>query len=451
VLKNNSEEQKTFDEKETITKIEECFKEYSILGSITETIMTPFNQNYIFTIDNIKKANEVKTVKNNLQAELCAKNITVERYPKKANSFIISVENEHKKIVGLKEFVKEKRNENKLHIPLGKSTLIKNEYLDLEKEPFLLINGQDSSGKTMFLNSTIIYLLMNYKPSELKLLLIDPKKVELINYNGVAHLLCPVISKPKEASYALQKIVLEMENRYEIFNEAKVKNINDYNEYLKKENPNLPKLPHTVIIIDELSDLMITTANEVEDAIIRIAQKARNTGIHLIIATKRASSDIITSDIKINIRTRIAFKTTSAIDSRVILGDIGAENLTSKGDMLYLPMSENTPTRIQGCYVSEEEISKVVEHIYKEQKPEYDESLAKQNIESHDIEEYDDPLYNEIVEFCLEMGKVSASTLQRKYRLGYNQAARLIELLEERGIIGPNTGSSKPREVIIKR
>ena len=303
---------------------------------------------------------------------------------------------------------------------------------------------------------------MRSRPDEVKLVLVDPKKVELSMYNGVPHLLAPVVTDPKKANIALKKIVAEMERRYDLFENSGTKNIAGYNMYVEKKNANLEeceqlrKIPYIVVIIDELADLMLVAAKEVEDSIMRITQMARAAGIHLIVATQRPSTDVITGVVKANIPSRISFAVSSSIDSRTILDMVGAEKLLGKGDMLFLPQGENMPIRIQGTFISDDEIKNVVDYTIKQQKAKYDETFtmdeedmkgATTMIDSKD--DYEEPLYNEIVEFVVTQGKASASLLQRRFRLGYNRAARCIDLLEERGIIGPNNGS-KPREVLVK-
>ena len=298
-------------------------------------------------------------------------------------------------------------------------------------------------------------------------MLVDPKKVELSMYNGIPHLLMPVVTDARKANDALKRIVSEMEARYDRFSDRNVKNIKAYNEWVDKENENLPdsekhaKMPYIVVIVDELADLMMVASKEVEDSIMRITQMARAAGIHLIIATQRPSTDVITGVIKANIPSRIAFAVSSNIDSRTILDQGGAEKLLGKGDMLFSPMGDITPVRVQGAYVSDDDLEKIVNWTVTQQKAQYDEKfmhLGEENNQTsgisvddakHTKEEYEDPLYNEIVEYAVSVGKISASLIQRKYRLGYNRAARIIDLLEERGIIGPQNGS-KPREVLIK-
>ncbi len=344
---------------------------------------------------------------------------------------------------------------------LGKDINGDPKWMEINKTPHLLAAGSTGSGKSVCINSILASLIMRNKPDEVKLVLVDPKKVELSMYNGVPHLLAPVVTDPKKANIALKKIVSEMERRYDVFEASGTKNIISYNEYLKKKNESLPEseqiklMPYIVVIIDELADLMLVAAKEVEDSIMRITQMARAAGIHLIVATQRPSTDVITGVVKANIPSRISFAVSSGIDSRTILDMVGAEKLLGKGDMLYLPQGENTPIRIQGTFISEEETHAIVNYVCKQQKARYDETLTMSDEEAHatsGVAEHDateEPLYNEIVDFVIEQGKASTSLLQRRFRLGYNRAARCIDLLEERGIVGPQNGS-KPREVLIK-
>lgn len=337
-------------------------------------------------------------------------------------------------------------------------------WCEIDRTPHLLVAGATGSGKSVCINDIIVSILMKARPDEVKLVLVDPKKVELSIYNGVPHLLTPVVTDPRKASNALKRAVSEMERRYDVFEESKTKNISGYNKMIDEKNEKLsddeklPRMPYIVVIVDELADLMLVAGKEVEDSIMRITQMARAAGIHLIIATQRPSTDVITGLIKANIPSRISFAVSSSIDSRTILDMTGAEKLLGKGDMLFLPMGENQPERIQGAFVSEKEILKVVEHTISQQKASFDPNFAnlehvdaerKENTVSNDKEEYDDPLYNDIVEFVIENQKASASLLQRRFKLGYNRAARIVDLLEERGIIGPQNGS-KPREVLVK-
>ena len=352
------------------------------------------------------------------------------------------------------------KSENKILVALGKDIMGKAILADLAKMPHLLVAGSTGSGKSVCINSIIASILMRYKPNEVKLMLVDPKKVELSNYNGTPHLLCPVVTDPKKANAKLQKIVTEMENRYELFAEKEFKNIAGYNEWVERENKKhldnkMPKMPYIVVIIDELADLMLVASKEVQDSIMRITQMARAAGIHLIVATQRPSTDIITGVIKNNIPSRIAFAVSSSIDSRTILDAAGAEKLLGRGDMLYAPMGQSVPTRIQGCFISDAEISKLIEYCKTQATVKYNEEFTNEDLHSSSSGSSnseggdDDPMYDEIVEFAVQTGKISASLIQRRFRFGYNRAARIIDLLEARGIIGPQNGS-KPREVLIK-
>ena len=346
---------------------------------------------------------------------------------------------------------------------LGKDINGESKWMEINKTPHLLVAGSTGSGKSVCINSILASLIMRNKPDEVKLVLVDPKKVELSVYNGVPHLLAPVVTDPKKANIALKKIVAEMERRYDTFEQSGTKNIISYNNYLMEKNKNLPEseqiklMPYIVVIIDELADLMLVAAKEVEDSIMRITQMARAAGIHLIVATQRPSTDVITGVVKANIPSRISFAVSSGIDSRTILDMVGAEKLLGKGDMLYLPQGENTPIRIQGTFISEEETKAIVDYVCKQQKARYDETLTMSDEESHattGVDSYghdatEEPLYNEIVDFVVEQGKASASLIQRRFRLGYNRASRCMDLLEERGIVGPQNGS-KPREVLVK-
>ena len=351
--------------------------------------------------------------------------------------------------------------DSKLLAVLGKDIMGEPRWMEINKTPHLLVAGSTGSGKSVCINTIIISILMRTKPDEVKLVLVDPKKVEFSMYNGVPHLLAPVVTDAKKANIALKKIVVEMEHRYDEFESTGTKNIAGYNALVESKNKTLPddqkmrKMPFIVVIIDELADLMLVAAKEVEDSIMRITQMARAAGIHLIVATQRPSTDVITGVVKANIPSRISFAVSSGIDSRTILDQIGAEKLLGKGDMLFAPQGENHPTRIQGTFISDEEIKRVVDYTVSQQIAHYDSTLTMDDeemgattmVEEHDANE--EPLYNDIVEFVVTSGKASASLLQRRFRLGYNRAARCIDLLEERGIIGPSNGS-KPREVLVK-
>jgi S-DNA-T family DNA segregation ATPase FtsK/SpoIIIE len=330
---------------------------------------------------------------------------------------------------------------------------------EINKMPHLLIAGTTGSGKSVCVNGIICSILMRARPDEVKLAMVDPKMVELSVYNGIPHLMCPVVIEPKKAAVLLQKMVNEMEQRYLLFNATRTKNIETYNQYVEQhKDENAEKLPYIVIIIDELSDLMVVAAKEVEESILRITQKARAAGIHLIVATQRPSTEVVTGLIKANIPSRIAFAVGSGIDSRTILDQTGAEKLLGKGDMLYLPIGQNAPTRIQGSFITDEEIERIINFTKSQQEAQYNDTFMKleevkeeNSISSDDISSEDTGegnLYEEVKDFVIKSQKASASLLQRRFKIGYNRAATFIDQLEEDGIIGPATGNSKPREVL---
>ena len=409
--------------------------------------------------------NKIKSLNSEIALALAATDVRIQAPIPGKNTVGVELPNKVSVGVSFREMigffsVPEYKSDNKLRVALGKDIMGEPEFMDINKMPHLLIAGSTGSGKSVCVNCIISSILMRAKPDEVKLIMVDPKKVELSMYNAIPHLLMPVITDPRRASAALQKVVSEMMDRYDKFEDSKTKNIEGYNNYLKNKNKNLPEesqislLPYIVVIIDELADLMVVAKKEVEDSIMRITQMARAAGIHLIVATQRPSTDVITGVIKANIPSRIAFAVSSQIDSRTILDSSGAEKLLGKGDMLFDPMGATTLTRIQGAFISEEDVSKIVDYCISQQKATYDESFMnldkkeeKTVVDKDDVDN-DDPIYNEVVEFVITSGKASASLLQRKFKLGYNRAARLIDLLEERGIIGPQNGS-KPREVLV--
>ncbi len=338
-----------------------------------------------------------------------------------------------------------------LQVPLGRDVTGKVITMDLTKMPHLLIAGSTGSGKSVAINGIITSILMNAKPSQVKLMLIDPKKVELSVYNGIPHLLTPVVSDPKKAARALHKVVHEMEQRYDLFAKVGQRKISGYNQFVQTQNQTtdkpLPTLPYIVVIVDELADLMMTVSNEVEDAIIRLAQMGRAAGIHMILATQRPSVDVITGLIKANVPSRMAFAVSSGVDSRTILDSNGAEKLLGRGDMLYMPVDQNSPIRIQGAYIPDKDVQHVTDFIRDQQTAEYDESMMVSDEEiSEEASQSDDDLFNDALEFVVDQQKASTSLLQRHFRIGYNRAARLIDDLEQGGFIGPQDGS-KPRQV----
>ena len=452
-----------------ITKLEKVLKDFGISAKVVEVNVGPSVTQYELEISSGTKMSKITSLNKEISLSLAKKDVRIQAPIPGKSTVGIELANDEITPVGLREILESfpaNKQNSKLMVALGKNIMGNSIFCEIDKTPHLLVAGATGSGKSVCINCIIASLLMRTKPSEVKLVLVDPKKVELSMYNGIPHLLIPVVTDPRKANDALKRIVREMEDRYDIFSEKNVKNIGAYNEWVDKQNEGrtedekIAHMPYIVVIVDELADLMLVASKEVEDSIMRITQMARAAGIHLIIATQRPSTDVITGVIKANIPSRIAFAVSYNIDSRTILDQSGAEKLLGKGDMLFSPMGDITPVRVQGAYVSDSDLEKIVNHTISQQKAQYDERFMNLGTESNSggmsvdeakgaPEEYDDPLYNEIVEFAINSGKISASLIQRKYRLGYNRAARIIDLLEERGIIGPQNGS-KPREVLIK-
>ena len=453
-----------------ITTLEKVLEDFKIKGKVVEVHVGPTVVQYELEIASGTRVNKITSINREISLALAKKDVRIEAPIPGKNTVGIEFANDTPSPVSFYEIISSKKMVNaqdkKLMVPLGKSIMGDIGVCEINKMPHMLIAGTTGSGKSVCVNGIICSILMRAKPSEVKLVMVDPKVVELSVYNGIPHLLRPVVTEPKQAAIALQKMVEEMERRYQVFSDSKTKNIEGYNEYVEKWNKEhkneeyeKEKLPYIVVIIDELADLMMVAAKEVEDSILRITQKARAAGIHLIVATQRPSTEVITGLIKANIPSRIAFTVGSGIDSRTILDQTGAENLLGKGDMLFLPIGMNSPIRIQGSFISDDEIKRIIDHTISQQKAQYDDAMmnlettpdksASQIEDMKQKEEYDDPLYNEIVEFVISTQKASASLLQRRFKLGYNRAARIVDLLEERGIIGPPNGS-KPREVLVQ-
>lgn len=453
-----------------ITTLEKVLEDFKIKGKVVEVHVGPTVVQYELEIASGTRVNKITSINREISLALAKKDVRIEAPIPGKNTVGIEFANDTPSPVSFYEIISSKKMVNapdkKLMVPLGKSIMGDIGVCEINKMPHMLIAGTTGSGKSVCVNGIICSILMRAKPSEVKLVMVDPKVVELSVYNGIPHLLRPVVTEPKQAAIALQRMVEEMERRYQVFSDSKTKNIEGYNEYVEKWNKEhkneeyeKEKLPYIVVIIDELADLMMVAAKEVEDSILRITQKARAAGIHLIVATQRPSTEVITGLIKANIPSRIAFTVGSGIDSRTILDQTGAENLLGKGDMLFLPIGMNSPIRIQGSFISDDEIKRIIDHTISQQKAQYDDAMmnlettpdksASQIEDMKQKEEYDDPLYNEIVEFVISTQKASASLLQRRFKLGYNRAARIVDLLEERGIIGPPNGS-KPREVLVQ-
>lgn len=406
------------------------------------------------------KVSKIVNLSDDLALALAAKDIRIEA-PIPGKSLIgIEVPNKNVSTVSFREVFESsfKQNQNNvLDVPLGKDVNGDVISSDLTKMPHLLIAGSTGSGKSVAINGILTSILLKASPDQVKLMLIDPKKVELGSYNGIPHLLSPVVSEPKKAARALQKVVAEMEKRYELFAKTGQRKINSYNEFVKKHNQEsnepLPLLPYIVVIVDELADLMMTVSNEVESSIIRLAQMGRAAGVHMILATQRPSVDVITGLIKANVPSRIAFAVSSGIDSRTILDANGAEKLLGRGDMLYQPIEKNKPVRIQGAFVPDDDVENVVNFVKSQQEVEYDDEMIvsdeeiKNDVDDNDSDE--DELFDDVLKIVIKEQKASTSMIQRHFRIGYNRAARIIDDLENRGYIGPQKGS-KPREVYKK-
>ena len=461
-VKNINSKENEANAKASIVKLEEVLRVFEISGKIVQVNIGPTVTQYELDLKAGTKVNKLLGIQREIALAMAAKDVRIQAPIPGKNTIGIELPNKVNASVSFKEVLTcmpEVNEKTILAVGLGKDIMGKVKWCEINTTPHMLVAGSTGSGKSVCINCIIASILMRCKPDEVKLVMVDPKKVEFSMYNGIPHLLCPVVTDAKKASIALKNIVGEMERRYEILEHTKNKNIVSYNKFCET-NTEYQKLPYIVVIIDELADLMLVAAKEVEDSIMRITQMARAAGIHLIVATQRPSTDIITGVVKANIPSRISFAVSSQIDSRTILDMGGAEKLLGKGDMLFLPMGESVPMRIQGAFVSEEEIQKLVDWSISQQKAIYDESLTvdrtsgSSSVSSESDgyssdEEYDDPIYNEVVDFAVNSGKISASLVQRKFRLGYNRAARIIDLLEERGIIGPANGS-KPREVLVK-
>lgn len=437
----------------------EILDQFGVKATLMATHIGPAVTKFEVKPDMGVRVNKISNLQYDIKMALAAKDIRIEAPIPGKSAVGIEIPNVEKTTVSMKELMKQmpaKYDDKKLAVALGKDLMGNGVYGELNKMPHLLIAGATGSGKSVCVNTIITSLLMRTKPDEVKLLLVDPKKVEFTPYREIPHLIGPVITDGEEANRALKVIVNMMDNRYELFSMAGVRNIGGYNTYIENHpEEGLSKLPWIVVIIDELADLMLVAAKEVESSIQRITQLARAAGIHLIVATQRPSVDVITGIIKANIPSRIAFAVTSAVDSRTILDQVGAEKLLGYGDMLYIPVGEQVATRVQGAFVSDDEVAAITAFVSRQAKPKYEDAFLRLEALDGGIEatsgnsSHDDPLYEEVKEFVIQTRKASTSLVQRKFSIGYARAARLIDVLEERGIIGPARGS-KPREVYAK-
>ena len=398
------------------------------------------------------KVSKIVNLSDDIALALAAKDIRIEA-PIPGKPYVgIEVPNSQTSFVSFSDVIQSALQSPKpLDVPLGRDISGNVRLCDITKMPHMLIAGSTGSGKSVCINGIITSILMKTKPHEVKLMMIDPKMVELNVYNGIPHLLTPVVTNPRKAAQALQKVVAEMEKRYELFASMGMRNIDGYNAHVEQYNretgENNPTLPYIVVIVDELADLMMVASNEVEDAIIRLAQMARAAGIHMILATQRPSVDVITGIIKANVPSRIAFAVSSGTDSRTIIDANGAEKLLGRGDMLYMPMGENKPIRVQGAFLTDEEVERIVDFVKNQQEVEYDEAMMpSENTTAAGGSEPEDELFYEVIELLKEQETISTSYLQRRFRIGFNRAARMIDDLEARGYVGPADGS-KGRKV----
>lgn len=441
---------------ENARKLERTFQSFGVKAKVTQVHLGPAVTKYEVYPDVGVKVSKIVNLSDDLALALAAKDIRIEAPIPGKSAIGIEVPNAEVAMVSLKEVLESKLNDRpdaKLLIGLGRNISGEAVLAELNKMPHLLVAGATGSGKSVCVNGIITSILMRAKPHEVKMMMIDPKMVELNVYNGIPHLLAPVVTDPKKASQALKKVVNEMERRYELFSHTGTRNIEGYNDHIKRSNAEeevkQPELPYIVVIVDELADLMMVASSDVEDSITRLSQMARAAGIHLIIATQRPSVDVITGVIKANIPSRIAFSVSSQTDSRTILDMGGAEKLLGRGDMLFLPVGANKPVRVQGAFLSDDEVEHIVDHVITQQKAQYqEEMIPEETTETHS--EVSDDLYDEAVELIVGMQTASVSMLQRRFRIGYTRAARLIDAMEDRGVVGPYEGS-KPREVLLSK
>lgn len=470
-LLNEPPGRSAFDEqelKETAVRIKSKFEEFNVLGSVVQINPGPVVTTFEYKPEAGIKYSRITTLSEDLCLGLQAESILIERIPGKP-TVGIEVPNSRRELIGLRQIMESDEIRNttaKLPIPLGKDISGRIKIAALESMPHLLIAGSTGSGKSVLLNSMIMSILFRSSPEQVRLILVDPKRLELGLYEGIPHLLTPVITDPKKATNALRNAVLEMDRRLRLLAGRGVRNIEQYNRKMRQlqyeprslfeeegEAEELEPLPYIVVFIDELADLMMLERGSVEESVTRLAQMARAVGIHLVLATQRPSVDVVTGLIKANFPARISFRVATRVDSRTILDVMGAEHLLGRGDMLFLPPGSSRLIRVHGALVTETEINQVVDCWKQQAAPEYDATYLvapPSEDEEGNLEEFDgeqDPLYEEAVRVVLEMGKASTSTLQRRLRLGYGRAARILDMMQREGIIGPPDGS-KPREVL---
>ncbi|AYN50236.1 DNA translocase SpoIIIE [Lactobacillus johnsonii] len=440
--------------------LESTFKSFGVHVIVKKAVLGPTVTRYEVQPAVGVKVSKIVNLADDLALALAAKDIRIEA-PIPGKPLIgIEVPNRTTSAVSFKDVMAHqdaKSKEVSLDVPLGKDVEGKVISADLRKMPHLLIAGSTGSGKSVAINTIITSVLMKAYPEDVKLVLIDPKMVELSVYNGIPHLLIPVVTDAKLATNALRKTVKEMERRYQLFAAGGVRNITEYNQKVAENNADknnsvMEKLPYIVVIVDELSDLMMVAGHDVEDAIVRLAQMARAAGIHMILATQRPSVDVITGLIKANVPSRISFAVSSGVDSRTILDQVGAEKLLGRGDMLFLPIGAAKPERVQGAYISVTEVEKIVSWVKDQQEAVYNEDMIPSKNDSEgqaeSEDEPEDEFYDQAVALVRKQQSASVSMLQRRFRIGYNRAARIVDEMEAKGIVGPSEGS-KPRQVLI--
>ncbi|MDM5338126.1 DNA translocase FtsK [Fictibacillus enclensis] len=440
--------------KSNAKKLEKTFESFGVKARVLKVHLGPAVTKYEVYPDVGVKVSKIVNLADDIALALAAKDIRIEAPIPGKSAVGIEVPNQEVATVTLREVLESsqyQKQTSKLAIGLGRDISGEPIFAELSRMPHLLVAGATGSGKSVCINGIITSILMRAKPHEVKMMMIDPKMVELNVYNGVPHLLAPVVTEPKKAAQALKRVVSEMERRYELFSHTGTRNIEGYNEGIRRANnesdAKQPTLPYIVVIVDELADLMMVASSDVEDAIIRLAQMARAAGIHLIIATQRPSVDVITGIIKANIPSRIAFSVSSQTDSRTILDMGGAEKLLGRGDMLFFPSGTSKPTRVQGAFLSDQEVEKIVEFVIGQQKAQYQKDMIPTE-EAQVTMEVEDDLFPEAVKLVVDMQTASVSMLQRRFRIGYSRAARLVDAMEAKGVIGPYEGS-KPREVLL--
>ncbi len=443
----------------TAVRLQKTLSSFGVDAKVTNITKGPTVTRYELTPNSGVKVSKIVNLSDDIALNLAAKSIRIEAPIPGRAAVGIEVPNTYNEAVYLRDVIASKEfnsEESKIAFAIGKDTSGEISLGDIAKMPHVLIAGATGSGKSVCINSMITSILYKSKPSEVKLILVDPKMVELSGYNGIPHLLIPVVTDPKKAAGALNWAVQEMVNRYTLFASKGVKDIKGYNKVISEESEGV-KLPQIVIIIDELADLMMVAPGEVEDAICRLAQMARAAGMHLVIATQRPSVDVITGIIKANIPSRIAFTVSSQIDSRTILDMAGAEKLLGKGDMLYFPVGEIKPQRMQGAFVSEKEVENIVNFIKKNSHVSYNEDIIesiekgnKKGVEGKEGNDDKDELLNDAIDLVIDMGQASASMLQRRFKIGYSRAGRIVDQMEMRGLISGYDGS-KPRNILISK